>query len=111
MIEKRFELVGGNIRALLFDSRPIPLIRRDIDIAIGRLIPSDLHSFDLVDISGDVPSLLYSICVIPVEWEDSCKLLQLIAVQLILSPSIHKVYHHRAICLCPRCPESRIARA
>ncbi len=72
LVTARHQLVGGNIRSLLFDARVAPMIKKEIDVMLESLNPRDLEKLSLVDIGGEIPSSLYSINVVPTEENDSC---------------------------------------
>ena len=93
LIEKRYEYVGGNIQALLFDNRKIPIIKDTIDRTVKTLRPEFLSSLDLVDIGGDISSSLYSICVIPPEKNDTCMLRLFVRLFHIYRPPVQQLLH------------------
>ena len=61
IIQRRFELVGGRIRDLTSDIKPLDQLQQEVEHAFRCLAIKELHDVSDIDITGMAPSLCYSI--------------------------------------------------
>ena len=74
LVEERFNIVGGRIRQVFSSGKLLDKLKKDLRDSVRKLDFDELASVDEIDLSGNAPSLCYTIlpkcCINDIDDED-----------------------------------------